>query len=225
MQRRAQRTSKRQLLSRKLHEVPVIVLQDYREGNIAIFRRIPKGAGHVQHEVAVISVVPAHLSPTGFEIDDSETYPDEHEIGSALWRYDSLGDAQQQFRRLVTRATQPVDEPPAPDEHSAAAVADAGRPAGRRRERQPLGLGPGLLPVRRPPAEHSESLLGLLPSHRAPRRYRDVTPRAGVDRLLQDASPAHGTAGQDREQDRGQEAHHKPKTKRQHVPSLSRPAR
>ena len=79
-----------------------------RQGNIVLYRRFPRASGNVCHEVAVVRIMPAHVSPAGFDIDDKEVYPKEDELDTGLWRYDSLRDAEQQFRRLVTRAAQPA---------------------------------------------------------------------------------------------------------------------
>jgi len=84
-----------------------------RQGNIVLYRRFPRASGNVCHEVALVSIVPAHVSPTGFDVPDTEVYPDEGGLARSLWRYDSLQDAQQQFRRLVTRAAQPATAQPA----------------------------------------------------------------------------------------------------------------
>jgi len=85
-----------------------------RQGDIVMYRRFPRTAGHATYEVAVISVEPAHVSAAGFAIDDTETYPDESALGHTLWRFDSLHDAQQQFKRLCTMASQPATDQPAP---------------------------------------------------------------------------------------------------------------
>ena len=85
-----------------------------REGNIVLCKRIPRASGHISHEVAIISIRPAHVSAAGFDVPDTEVYPAEGALDSTLWRFDSLRDAEQQFRRLVNRAAQPATDQPAP---------------------------------------------------------------------------------------------------------------
>jgi hypothetical protein len=91
-------------------------IQIERQGDIVLVRRIPKTSGHVTHEVAIISVEPAHVSAAGFEVPDTEAYPasDEGALDRTLWRYDSLRDAEQQFKRVVGRAAQAATDQPAP---------------------------------------------------------------------------------------------------------------
>ncbi|SRR6266481_1850734 len=85
-----------------------------REGNIVLMRRVPRASGRVCHEVALVGIVPAHVSAAGFAIDDTEVYPQDEAMDNSLWRYDSLRDAEQQFKRLCTRAAQPATDQPAP---------------------------------------------------------------------------------------------------------------
>ncbi len=97
-----------------------------RQGNIVLYRRFPRASGNVCHEVAVVRIMPAHISPTGFDVPDVEVYPAEDALDRTLWRFDSRQDAEQQFRRVVNRAAQAAAEQPPPEPPAAAAVAAEG---------------------------------------------------------------------------------------------------
>ena len=75
-----------------------------RQGNIVLYRRFPRASGNVCHEVAVVRIMPAHISPTGFDVPDVEVYPAEDALDRTLWRYDSEYDARNQMTRVLLRA-------------------------------------------------------------------------------------------------------------------------
>jgi len=78
----------------------------------------------VTHEVAVLSVVPAHISAAGFAIDDTEVYPDERALDNGLWRFDAEHDARNQMTRALLRAVAAAAAPAA--SAASAATAHAG---------------------------------------------------------------------------------------------------
>lgn len=80
--------------------------QSKREGDIAIYKKIPLTGNHVSYEVILISRHNGY-ELAGHYIEPAETYPSSSQWGVKGWTFTNSKDAEAKFKSLQTVATEP----------------------------------------------------------------------------------------------------------------------